>query len=493
MSKRRTALLPLTAILVLLAASLACQTLLPPGSPAPSYTQPSGATASPPTTTTSTPTSTIHLDEIANLGSIGDPYAPELGNQGYDVERYTLSLRLDPQRAYYVQGEVTIQARSTLNDLAYVWLDLVGFEINELQVDGVAASFTRTPAKLVVALPQARPAAQDFTLNISYSGQVERQPSRFVPFASHIGLFYPGDGSLYALSEPDGARYWFPSNDHPRDKATFRFEISVPPGLTAVANGLLLEQRTLENGDELFIWEHASPMATYLATVAVDEFVRLESRSPEGVLLRHYVPPELATEFEAEAGDIGAALDWMSTLFGPYPFEAFGFVVVDAGGVALETQTMVVLSDQMISEDVLIHELAHMWFGDWVSLDSWGEMWRNEGFATYLETYWEFRDDPASLAAEMQDLEDYLSGFDDLEPLDNLSPSNLFGLESYIKGAVVVHALRQEVGEQAFFDGLRIYLQRYGGGTASDADFQAAMEEAANRSLDQHFAAWLSE
>ena len=131
---------------------------------------------------------------------------------------------------------------------------------------------------------------------------------------------------------------------------------------------------------ETFIWNHDFPMATYLAQVAVGDYVRLEGVTPAGTPIRHYVFPDLVPRIEALDPVAADALDWMGQRFGPYPFETFGFVTADVRRLSLETQTMVLLSDQMLTERIIVHEISHMWFGNWVSLDSWADMWRNEGF-----------------------------------------------------------------------------------------------------------------
>ena len=219
--------------------------------------------------------------------------------------------------------------------------------------------------------------------------------------------------------------------------------------------------------------------------------MRLEDVSPDGVLLRHYASPETETQFAAAVESSGEAIDWMSERFGPYPFEAFGYVSVDLQGVSLETETMVLLADDMTNERTTIHELAHMWFGDWVSLASWQEMWRNEGFATYVQLMWETQDDPEDLALIIEAFRANVADNNDQHPLGNPPPIQLFGFNTYIQGAVMVHELRQTVGDDAFFTGLQTYFATYGGGTASDAQFQAVMEEAAGQSLDAFFAEWL--
>jgi aminopeptidase N len=425
--------------------------------------------------------------------SIGDPYAPELGNTGYDVQHYLLQLALDPV-VDQIQGAATIEAVATFQGLSELSLDFAGFEVTSITVDGLAADFSRQDKKLIINLPDPLAQGSEFSMTIAYRGQPLYETSPYVGFVDHLGLTFPDGQSIYALAEPDGARYWFPANDHPRDKATFRFEFVVPQGLTAAANGRLLESRpgALPDGraGQLFIWEHLYPMAPYLATVAVGEYERLDDSSPAGVPLRHYTFPEARDDLQLAASEIGQALDWMSGLFGPYPFEIFGFVTARVPGGSLETQTLVILSDAMIGKRTTVHELAHMWFGDWVSLDSWGEMWRNEGFATYVQLMWETRDDPEELELQMAAVESVVEGNDKSYPLNDPPQAYLFELNVYYQGAMAVHALRQEMGDEAFFAGLRTYFERFGGGVASDAQFRVVMEESAGRSLENYFNTW---
>jgi aminopeptidase N len=425
--------------------------------------------------------------------SIGDPYVPELGNTGYDVQHYTLRLALDPARNY-VEGTTVIEAVSQLHGLSELSLDLAGLEVTNVTVDGKTAAYAIEDRKLVIELPELLPVEAAFEMAVVYRGQPAVEQSPHLLFVDHLGLHYPDGESLFTIAEPDGARYWFPNNDHPRDKATFRFEVVVPAGLTAVANGRLLETRAAALPDnrsgELFIWEHNFPMATYLALVAVGDYERLPGGSVDHVLLRHYTFPELRPEVERAAAEIPEALRWMSDMFAPYPFEAFGFVTARVPGASMETQTMVLLSDGMVGPRTAVHELAHMWFGNWVSLDSWGEMWRNEGFATYVSLMWFNRDDREALELEIEGIRSAVEGHNQDYPLNNPPSGKLFEFNVYYKGALAVHALREEMGDEAFLTGLRTYMARYGGRTASDAQFKDVMEEAAGRSLEAYFQQW---
>jgi aminopeptidase N len=425
--------------------------------------------------------------------SVGDSYIPELGNSGYDVTHYTLRLAVDPATEY-VEGNSTIDALSSLPGLSRLSLDFTGFEIAAVAVDGRAADYWEEDKKLVIQLPEVLAEEQPFTIDISYHGFGARETSPYVQFLDHLGLHFPDGKSVYVVSEPDGARYWYPANDHPKDKATYRFEITVPISLTAVANGTLVdvELDPLTDGrtGRKFIWEHNKPMAPYLALLAVGDYERLDGLSPNGVLLRHYVFPDLKNDFLDATNDVGRAIDWMSDLLGPYPFDEFGYVTASVPGASMEAQTLVLLSEGMIGSRTAVHELAHMWFGDWVSLESWNEMWRNEGFATYFQYMWATGDDPEALDQHMASVAAAVEENDQNYPLNYPPPEYLFEFDVYQRGSLLVHALRREIGDEGFLRGLRLYFDRYGGGTASDADFRAVMEEASGEELDAFFDGW---
>jgi len=363
-------------------------------------------------------------------------------------------------------------------------------------VDQAPALSFRHDKKLVVDLPHPLSAGTPFSVAIGYSGPPVQQPSEFVPFVDHLGMQFKGDNA-YVVSEPDGARYWFPANDHPRDKAAFRFEITVPVGFTGVANGSLVAvERNIpdalgrQNNGDRYIWEHALPMAPYLATIAVGKYVRLEGASPAGVRLRSYVFPERQADFERMMPAVGAAIDWMAQRFGAYPFPEFGYVMVKGLGASLETQTMVVLDETSVNEPTMIHELAHMWFGDWVSLDSWRDVWRNEGFATYVQMLWEARKNPAALDEQLARSLRTIPASQ--YPIGDPPRAQLFAGDTYSKGALTAHALRKALGDQAFYAGLRSYFKRYGGGTATRDEFQAALEDASGKPLKDVLDRWLS-
>ncbi len=473
-------------------------TAAPPATqPAPTAPPPTAPPTTAPTAPTAgvvTPSAALPLPpgSVAGLPSLGDPKAPELGNTGYDVDQYTLRLKLDLS-GKQLAGSAIIDATTTFDRLGQFSLDFVdGMTVQGLRVDGAGVPYAYQNDKLVVNLPRPYRQGERFTLVVDYSGPIRPIASRFASFAK-LGLQVLDDGTAFAFSEPDGSRAWFPCNDHPLDKARFRFEISVPPGQVVASNGVLRETRDTPDGT-LYVWEMAQPMATYLATVMIAPYERLEGRTPSGIPLRHYVFPQRQADAERLYATTGEALDWFAQRLGPYPFDQFGYTMVGLRGASLETQSNVLMSDRMLNENVLVHEMAHMWFGDTVSLSSWDDIWRNEGFATYFATLWERRnDDPAALVRTMNALETQLNAHPTTYPLGDPPPAQLFGQDSYLKGAWVAHMLRLQVGDEAFFRALRTYFERYRGRAAGRAEFEAVFSEVSGQNLAPFFQRWLDQ
>jgi aminopeptidase N len=408
------------------------------------------------------------------------------------VQQYTLALALDPL-AETLSGTVTIEAIATLDDLGRLSLDFSGdYAISALTVDGQPAAYQWAADKLVVTLPQALRQGAAFALAVSYHGQPQPIRSRYVPFAL-LGLTFK-DGAAYVISEPDGARTWFPANDHPRDKARFRFEITVPAPYVVAANGQPQPPHDHGDGRLTYVWDSDMLMAPYLATVAVDQYTVIEQSAPNGLPIRHFAPPEIADEVGDLFAITGDMIVFLEEYFGPYPFESYGHVFVPVRGLALETQTMVVFHAGPFSaytERLILHELAHQWFGDSVSPASWADVWLNEGFATYAEWLWLEARSPQALDGELERSENDAPFADPGDPLADPAPERLFGFNSYTKGAWVLHMLRHQIGDEAFFQLLPTYHRRFQDSVASSADLQKVAEEVSGQDLEGFFEQWV--
>jgi aminopeptidase N len=424
--------------------------------------------------------------------SIGDPYTPELGNTGYQVDQYSLNLDIDLAQNQ-LSASAVISATATMPDLGRLSLDFKGFQVDSVSAGGESAPFYRSADKLYVDLPRAYAQDEALVLQVDYHGEMKSQTTPYFNDVK-VGFNAPGADRLFVFAEPDGARAWFPANDHPLDKAALRLEATVPAGFTAVSNGDLLETRPA--GERAtFVWYEEDPMATYLFTLAVGRYLKIEQAFVGDVQVRHYLYQDDA---EAASGlqTTPEILRFLSDLIGPYPFDEFGYVEVDAPELAMETQTMVMLDRGFLEHSdpspVLVHEAAHQWFGDSLSLATWADIWLNEGFAEYIQVLWQVQRGD-SLRLWMDRMEEAVLSAENSEfaPLNQPAQATLFGVNTYLKGAWVLHMLRQELGDEVFFKVLREYYQGLAGGHTSSADFQAAAEAVSGKDLDAFFKQWV--
>jgi aminopeptidase N len=420
-----------------------------------------------------------------------DPYFPELGNRGYDVAHYDLGLRYKPSTGE-LRGDTRITASATA-PLRRFHLDLVGMDVASVMVDGRPAKVRRTGGELVVQPRAAISKGDDFRVRVRYSGT---PGTGSIPGLGAPNGWLRSDDGVITLNEPDGARTWFPANDHPTDKASYTFHIEVPTPLAAVANGDL-RSREDDGTRTTWTWDQPAPMATYLTQLAIGNLSVEDAAPAEGVAIRNAFAPGVRASAEPAAARTPEMLTFLSSWFGPFPFTTYGVLAPDSGisGVAFEAQTFSlfapdVFTDPGLASTILAHEMAHQWFGDWVSPASWEETWLNEGFATYAEWLWS----DAALGVPLhRNVESaYASAAADPgRAARDPGRDAMFSRAVYERGALTLHALRSTVGDEAFARTLRTYLDRFGGKTASTKDFIAVASKVADHDLSAFFADWL--
>ena len=456
----------------------------------------------------------------AGAPGAGDAYFPNSGNGGYDVQHYDLAVTYAPPAAApaplvgRLDGTATIDLVAT-QDLDRFNLDLRGMDVGSLTIDGKPASEVAPPASGISIdgaaywqvqddaqrswelTVQPRPkikAGQTVRLVIGYGGDTTR------PLDIEEALYgwvTTRDGAM-VVSEPDGSMTWYPVSDHQTDKASYSFAITVPEGKVAVANGVQSKPEETAGGWTTWYWDAPDQQASYLTTASVGDYeLREPYFSSSGVPIIDAVdtklsPTRLATTNTSLAKQ-AAMIDFFESRFGPYPFTAFGAIVDDDSvGYALETQTRPVYSRQA-SQGTVAHELAHQWFGDAVSPERWRDIWLNEGWATYATWMW----DEANGGATAQ--ESYDEWYDSETPdseywnlqIGDPGPLGLFANPIYDRGAGTLHALRVELGNEAFFAGTRIWLERYNDSAGTADDFQAVFEEVSGEDLNAFFQIWL--
>lgn len=450
------------------------------------------------------------VDERPGTGApgapgIGDPYFPLDGNGGYDVEHYDLDVRYDPATDV-LQGVATITARA-VQDLSSFNLDLEGMAVRAVRVGSADATWAREGGELTVTPAEPLRAGQEFATTVTYDGV----PQTITDALGTSGFMHTDDGAIVA-GQPDVAATWFPANDHPRDAASLTVRATVPAGLEAVSNGILRNSRTA-HGWTTWDWRAKEPMATYLVTLAIGES-DLREYVADGIRYWDALDPDLFTtdpDPAAEGPSVGELAegslarqpeitDFLSGVFGPYPFRASGGIVDDLPEFqfALETQTRPIYSSAFFSDPVrgdlvVVHELAHQWTGDLLRIDEWRHIWLNEGFAAYAEWLWLERE---GLSTPQQEFDAIAAGaspeFWELTIGDpGAATENLFDIAVYDRGAMTLQALRTEVGDEAFFAIVREWVASQAGGTVTTEEFVALAEKVSGQQLDELFERWL--
>ena len=440
------------------------------------------------------PTFERHADKATGMP------VPDPRQLKFDVLHYGLDLQIEATYGW-LAGQVDIILVVQEGPLDEIVLDLR----DNMTVSGVtikvpyrdAPGWSHVDDLVVIPLTTPLATGQAAQITIQYWGQP--QPEGL--FGYRIDSNAAGQPVVATVSEPWSARSWWPCKDDPNDRALVNTKLRTPVGMTGVSNGRLIGQDA-----NVTTWAMSQPIPTYLVSVAVADYVRLSStyNGPAGqVDLTHYVFPDDVDDAREDMSILPEMLDFCGNLFGPYPFPGAPFGIAEiAWDEAMEHPTAVSYGDVLITgthqfDTVLMHELAHMWFGDMISPTDWTHIWLNEGFATYTEALWaEHVYGPAGLRSFMAS-HDWGHGYgvDTLirDP-DNGYPPYYFRPIAYHKGAWVLHMLRRELGDDVFFAALRHYLERadlrYG--TAESADFQESCEAVSGRDLSIFFDQWLT-
>mgnify|MGYP000689883386 FL=1 len=420
-----------------------------------------------------------------------DPYLPTAGNFGYRVSRYELELEYKVA-INRLAGTATVTA-VTLAELQTFSLDLSSaLSVAKVTVNGKRPKHFRTDRdKLHITLADRLPAGAAMTVAVRYSGTP--RPKR-TPWGE-VGFEELTEGALVA-GQPNGASSWFPCDDHPSAKASFRVQIATESAYLTLANGKLLSRRA-RAGMTTWTYEQSEPTSTYLITLQVGPYTR-RRMAKNGVEIFSVLPDRLRREFDHDFGRQPQMMKLFVKLFGPYPL-ADGYTVVvtdDDLEIPLEAQGISIFGANHCdgrrgSERLVAHELAHQWFGNSVTAQRWRHIWLHEGFACYAEWLWSDHcgersaDDWARhyhrrLVDSPQDL-----------VLADPGPQDMFDDRVYKRGALALHALRRRIGDDAFFALLREWTSRYRHASVVTDDFIALAAQYTEDSLRPLWAAWL--
>ena len=438
---------------------------------------------------------------VAGAPGVGDEYYPTYGNGGYDTRHYDLEVGYDPATDF-LEGDASIQARATAS-LCSFNLDLVGLKVRKVEVDGKRADWRRTGQELVVTPKRPLGEGKRFKVEVRYDGV----PVEFTLPGLNLrtGFMTTADG-VTVVGQPEVAAAWYPVNDHPIDKASYSFEVTVPNSVGVVANGFLRD-RDRRRGRTTWEWKAREPMASYLATIDIGAWDVSRGRTESGLPVYDAVDSSLTgglrDQIDSSLARQGEILDLLSDAFGPYPFSTVGAIVEGQNDLrfALETQTRPVYSklfwldngNPVNGDGVVVHELAHQWFGDDVALAKWQDIWLNEGFATYAEWLWEEHEGNATPQEIFQATYDSIPAGDAFwqTVIGDPGVDLLFDNAVYVRGAMTLQALRNRVGDDAFWKIVRGWASRKSGGNGTTDEFIALAERLSGQQLDDLFETWL--
>jgi aminopeptidase N len=427
--------------------------------------------------------------DVAESTPVEDSVYPNHGDPGVDALHYDLDLAWIPE-ARLLQGEATIAFRATTTAPEFR-LDLGDpLEVAAATLDGVDVLVEHNGNQLVVKAPVR--ADERYLLTVEYAGlpRPVRAPT-IRQDLSDLGWTVTDDGEVWTMQEPYGAFTWYPVNDQPADKALYDFTITVPAPWVGVANGELVSRETIE-GATVTEFHLDSPASSYLVTIAIGDYRMTADETESGIPITYWTPRGDANALE-RLRYTPTAMAFLEELLGPYPFSTIGGVVVDSTS-AMETQTMVTYGNAAypLSDNVIIHELAHHWYGDIVSPTDWRDVWMNEGMTMYVQLIWEAQDLGITLDESVDRWADIEANSREDAGPPGAYDATKFGEENiYLGPALMWHELRERIGDRAFLRILREWPTVHAGSGVPRDEYFDWLEEETGEELTRFFNAWI--
>lgn len=430
-----------------------------------------------------------------------EPYAR---SRDYDLQHSRIALRFDLDQRKVI-GDVTHTLTVLRDSSSNIVFDSAGLTIESVTVNKTPAKFETKDDKLIVLLSTPAHSGEKFDVAIRYEGK----PTKGLYFILPDKDYPDRPRQIWTQGESEDTHYYLPTYDYPNDRLTTETILTVPASWITVANGKLISVSEAHNGMKTWTWRESLPSSTYLITVVAGELEEVKD-SWRGIPVDYYAPKGRGDRLSINYGRTPQMIDLFSRKLGvDYPWEKYAQSMVDdfvAGGMensSATTNTSSSLQHPKLApefltgeDDLISHELGHQWFGDLVTCKDWGDIWLNEGFATFMETVWS----EAHFGKDQADYERWESArqwfgqtnlFDKPIVRHDFHDSGEFDGNAYTKGGWVLYMLRHQLGEDAFYRGLKHYLEVNRGKNVVTADLAKAMEEATHTNVDQFFSQWL--
>lgn len=375
-----------------------------------------------------------------------------------------------------------------------MWLDFAGMEIDRFAVSGRERPYEMRDGRLTFELGRPHRANEIAVIEVRYHGRPGER-------GLLAGKNAYGRRVFFAENWPDSAHYWFPAIDHPSDKATVDFAVTAPEKYEVVANGRLIETRSLLDGRRLTRWSESVPIPTYCMVFGAAEFSVTHAGLAGGVPVVYYAYPQDAAAAARKFERTKLVLSYLSDLIGPYPYEKLAQVQSTTRIGGMENSSNIFYSEKSfqktpVSESPVPHEIVHQWFGDSVTPADWDHLWISEGFATYFDAlFYAHLEGPEALRARMARAAEAVKKYHAARPKPIIDPeltdlNKKLNAFNYQKGAWVLHMLRRVLGDRIFFEGIRRFYALHRGGNALTEDFQMVMEAVSGMSLETFFRQW---
>ncbi|MDR4533312.1 M1 family metallopeptidase [Glutamicibacter sp. PS] len=418
-----------------------------------------------------------------------DEYTKHYGSPTYTVEHYDVNLVVK-LASNHLDGRAMLRIRA-LEDLNEIPLNLNGLRIIKATCQGRKVSVSKKHHRMVVSTPNRVKAGDHIELNLRYGGNPDVDNGQW----GEVGWEELTDGVLVS-GQPVGASTWFPCNDHPSHKSSYRFEVSTDAGYRAVANGDLISHRRSASRDT-WLYEQREPMATYLATLQIGRYV--EIAFDHGHHLLAYSVPGNDLPVRRAFAQQGQMAEIFERKFGPYPFENYKIVVVDDElEIPLEAQGMSIfgrnhLSLEWEAQRLIAHEFAHQWFGNSLTPSQWKDIWLNEGFACFSEWVYSEYAGVMPLEQRARDAWEKLKSLPHDLQIGDPGPKDMFDDRVYKRGALTLYALLTALGEKAFYEMLRDWTATYQHDSVDTKKFAKHLKKhASGIDVDQILQSWLT-
>src|SRR5258708_3457176 len=419
---------------------------------------------------------------------------------------YDVALSFNDQLTEISSARTEITLEVLTDNLTRIDLDFGEMPIDAVTLDGAPARFERQPERLDIILQHAAKRGDKVSLTVTYHGR----PKDGLIFARDR------DGKPAATGDnwPNRVHHWIPCLDHPSAKATVTFTVMVPPREQVVANGKFIT--IVRNGNTASLWkfDESKPIPAYCMVIAVSEGAKIDANEPTVAPLSYYVSMKDAAYAPKGFAPAAPALAFFSQTVAPYPYEKLALIIGSTRFGGMENSSAIVFANTLFEprgndkmsprfdipmriEDVVAHEIAHQWFGDSVTESTWADLWLSEGFATYFAgLFIEKHESEEAFREYMRDAATRYFAYEKQRnaPIHDTETQDLMKLlnaNNYQKGAWVLHMLRERIGDEAFFKGLRDYYNDHRDANATTEDLRRALEQSSGKNLKQFFARWI--